>query len=101
MNKLKNNVRENILSLTAYSSARDQYSQKQGIFLDANENPYGKLNRYPDPYQNQIKDLLSSYKNTNKENIFIGNGSDQVIDLAFRIFCNPEKDNAVGPCVWI
>lgn len=95
MNKLRNNVRENILSLTAYSSARDQYSQKQGIFLDANENPYGKLNRYPDPYQNQIKDLLSSYKNTNKENIFIGNGSDQVIDLAFRIFCNPEKDNAL------
>ena len=95
MNKLKNIVRENIQQLSPYSSARDKNNIKKGILLDANENPYGSLNRYPDPYQNKLKQLLSDYKKVAKETIFIGNGSDQVIDLAFRIFCNPIIDQAL------
>jgi histidinol-phosphate aminotransferase len=92
---LENIVRPNIWSLKPYSSARDEFTGKEGIFLDANENPYGTLNRYPDPYQRQLKDKLSAIKNVSPENIFIGNGSDEVIDLAFRIFCEPDKDLAL------
>jgi histidinol-phosphate aminotransferase len=88
-------VRPSILKLKAYSSARDEFSGKEGIFLDANENPFGDLNRYPDPYQNQLKVALSQLKNTPTNSIFIGNGSDEVIDLAFRIFCEPGKDKAL------
>jgi histidinol-phosphate aminotransferase len=91
-NKIKALVRSNILSLSAYSSARDEYKGKDGVFLDANENPFGTLNRYPDAYQISIKNSLSSIKNINTENIFIGNGSDEVIDLVIRIFCQPGKD---------
>jgi histidinol-phosphate aminotransferase len=94
MFSLKNIVRKNILNLKSYSSARDEYTGEASVFLDANENPYGKLNRYPDPKQKELKNSLSYLKNIATENIFIGNGSDEVIDLAFRIFCNPGKDKA-------
>ena len=82
MNNIKSIVRPNILALNAYSSARDDYSKAQGVFLDANENPYGTLNRYPDPYQQKLKKLIGAEKELPKENIFIGNGSDEIIDLA-------------------
>jgi histidinol-phosphate aminotransferase len=91
-------VRKNILNLKPYSSARDEFSGKDGVFLDANENPYGKLNRYPDPYQKDLKKKLSDLKSVKPENIFIGNGSDEVIDLCYRIFCNPGKDKALTFC---
>ena len=95
MFSLKNIVRKNILNLKGYSSARDEYSGVASVFLDANENPFGELNRYPDPQQKELKESLSSLKNISTENIFIGNGSDEVIDLAFRIFCNPGEDKAL------
>lgn len=88
-------VKTNILELQPYSSARDEFSGENGIFLDANENPYGELNRYPDPYQRKLKRKLAELKNVNINNIFIGNGSDEVIDLAFRIFCDPGRDKAL------
>lgn len=92
---LENIVRKNILQLKPYSSARDEFSGNNGIFLDANENPFGNLNRYPDPYQKELKQKLSTYRSIPTEHIFIGNGSDEVIDLAFRIFCTPGKDKAL------
>ncbi len=88
-------VRKNILSLKPYSSARDEYKGDEGIFLDANENPFGTLNRYPDPYQRKLKEKLSDRKGIAVENIFIGNGSDEVIDIAYRTFCEPGKDKAL------
>ena len=89
-------VRKNILELQPYSCARDEFQgTDNSVFLDANENPYGKLNRYPDPYQRKLKEKLSDLKGIDAENIFIGNGSDEVIDLAFRIFCNPGQDKAL------
>lgn len=88
-------VRPNIVSLKPYSSARDEYKGKEGIFLDANENPMGTLNRYPDPYQTELKSTLSKIKKLAPENIFIGNGSDEVIDLAYRIFCDIGKDAVI------
>ncbi len=92
---LKKIVRPNILNLVAYSSARDEFKSDDGIFLDANENPFGTLNRYPDPYQNALKKKLARLKAISKNNIFVGNGSDEVIDLAFRIFCEPGEDKAI------
>ena len=92
INKL---VRKNILSLKPYSSARDEFSGSDGVFLDANENPYGELNRYPDPHQKELKNKLSEIKSIPATSIFVGNGSDEVIDLTFRIFCNPGKDKAL------
>jgi histidinol-phosphate aminotransferase len=88
-------VRENVIRLTPYSSARDEFKGKTGIFLDANENPYGNLNRYPDPYQTGLKAKISAIKNIDAENIFLGNGSDEIIDLSFRIFCNPGVDKVL------
>jgi histidinol-phosphate aminotransferase len=88
-------VRNNIRELTPYSSARDEFSGTRGIFLDANENPFGKLNRYPDPYHRKLRQVLSKYKVIPVDNIFLGNGSDEAIDLIFRIFCNPGKDKAL------
>lgn len=85
-------VRKNIQNLKPYSSARDEFKGNESVFLDANENPFGKLNRYPDPYQLQLKTLLSNEKNIAAENIFVGNGSDEVIDLTMRIFCEPGQD---------
>jgi len=95
MFQLEKIIRPNILALKPYSSARDEFKGKSGIFLDANENPFGNLNRYPDPYQKTLKEKLAVLKNISVENIFVGNGSDEVIDLVFRIFCNPGKDKAI------
>lgn len=92
MDSLEQLVRQNILALKPYSSARDEFSETKGVFLDANENPYGTLNRYPDPYQQALKLELAKLKNVPVNQIFIGNGSDEIIDLCFRIFCNPGKD---------
>lgn len=95
MFSLEKLVRKNILALRPYSSARDEYKGNDAIFLDANENPFGELNRYPDPKQLELKKKLSEIKNIATENIFVGNGSDEVIDLAYRIFCEPGKDKAL------
>lgn len=92
LNKL---VRENVLRLTPYSCARDEFEGTYGIFMDANENPYGTLNRYPDPYQKELKKRISEVKSIPFRNIFLGNGSDEIIDLCFRIFCNPGSDKAM------
>lgn len=88
-------VRQNIISLKPYSSARDEFSGEAGVFLDANENPFGDLNRYPDPHQQTLKDKLKDIKKLTSKQIFIGNGSDEVIDLLIRIFCNPSIDKIV------
>ncbi|HNR43213.1 MAG TPA: histidinol-phosphate transaminase [Bacteroidales bacterium] len=88
-------VRDNVRNLIPYSSARDEFRGRHGIFLDANENPYGKLNRYPDPYQQELKLQISRIKQMPAENIFLGNGSDEIIDLAFRTFCRPGIDKVL------
>jgi len=88
-------VRPKILSLEAYSSARDEFSGSEGIFLDANENPFGDLNRYPDPFQKSVKQTVSEVKGVPARNIFLGNGSDEIIDLCLRVFCEPGKDKAL------
>ena len=85
-------VRDNIKNLTPYSSARDEFSADAGVFLDANENPFGDYNRYPDPYQKALKAEISKLKNIDASKIFLGNGSDEVIDLLMRIFAEPKKD---------
>jgi len=85
-------VRENVKSLTPYSCARDEFKGKTGIFMDANENPFGNLNRYPDPYQRELKAAISRVKGITEKKIFLGNGSDEIIDLCFRVFCNPGID---------
>lgn len=91
-------VRENIKRMTPYSTARHEFSGAATIFLDANENSFGSplpqnYNRYPDPLQLPLKEKISSIKGVPVENIFLGNGSDEAIDLLFRIFCEPGKDN--------
>ncbi|NLZ95015.1 MAG: aminotransferase class I/II-fold pyridoxal phosphate-dependent enzyme, partial [Bacteroidales bacterium] len=88
-------VRQNILNLSPYSSARDEFSGTEGVFLDANENPNGNYNRYPDPHQEELKRVLGKVKSVSPENIFLGNGSDEVIDLIFRVFANPGIDKAI------
>lgn len=88
-------VRSNIKALKPYQSARKEYTASNGIFLDANENPFGELNRYPDPQQLMLKTKLAALKETSIDSIFIGNGSDEIIDLAIRIFCEPEKDKII------
>lgn len=91
-------VRKNILELKAYSSARDEYKGlKANVFLDANENPYNApINRYPDPLQQDVKKKISALKSVPVENMFLGNGSDEAIDIIFRVFCNPKCDNVVS-----
>jgi histidinol-phosphate aminotransferase len=93
-------IRPHILTLAPYSSARDEYTGHAGTFLDANENPYGSVtevhyNRYPDPYQAEIKAKLSPIKNISANRIFLGNGSDEPIDLLIRATCTPEKDHVI------
>ncbi|KXX72046.1 histidinol-phosphate transaminase [Flammeovirga sp. SJP92] len=95
-------LREHIRSMTPYSSARDEFEDvsKDNIFLDANENPYGTAtgepyNRYPDPYQRAVKAKLSPIKNIPTDHIFLGNGSDEPIDLLFRAFVEPQKENVI------
>jgi histidinol-phosphate aminotransferase len=86
INKL---VRENVKRLTPYSCARDDYKGSSGVFLDANENPFGNLNRYPDPYQQKLKTAICRTRGVNEQSLFLGNGSDEIIDLCFRVFCDP------------
>ena len=94
INKL---IRENIRKLLPYSSARDEYTGTGAILLDANENPFNEpLNRYPDPLQSELKQKLASIKDVRTDQIFVGNGSDEAIDLLFRIFCEPGQDNVVS-----
>ncbi|CAL2095634.1 histidinol-phosphate transaminase [Tenacibaculum sp. 190524A02b] len=88
-------IRPNIQRLKAYSSARDEFKGTAEVYLDANENPFGTLNRYPDPRQLKVKEKLATIKEVHTNQIFIGNGSDEVIDLAFRIFCEPGQDKAL------
>ena len=97
INKL---IRENIKKLIPYSSARDEFTGRADIFLDANENSLGsplpnKYNRYPDPHQWKIKQKIAEIKGVPPQNIFIGNGSDECIDILYRGFCNPGKDNVI------
>lgn len=94
---LDNLLRDNIKTLKAYSSARDEFSGEAMVFLDANENPYNApYNRYPDPLQRQLKSKIAEIKNCDPEQIFLGNGSDEPIDLLFRAFCEPGKDNIIS-----
>lgn len=91
-------VRKNIQQLKPYSSARDEYKgRKASVFVDANENPYGTLlNRYPDPLQEELKRAIAGVKQVQAECIFLGNGSDEAIDLSYRVFCEPRVDNVVA-----
>lgn len=93
-------LRENIKNLTPYSSARDEFQGEASVFLDANENSFGSpldtaYNRYPDPLQWKLKEKISTIKGVPPQNIFIGNGSDEAIDILFRAFCNPGVDNVI------
>lgn len=95
--KIENLIRSNIKNLKAYSSARDEYSGEAMVFLDANENPFNSpYNRYPDPLQRQLKEKIAAIKQCRPEQIFLGNGSDEAIDLLFRGFCEPGTDNMVS-----
>ena len=98
MKPLQELVRPNIWALAPYSSARNEYAGREArVFLDANENPYNQpFNRYPDPLQLELKEALSKVKGVPAENIFLGNGSDEPIDLAYRCFCQPGIDNVVA-----
>jgi histidinol-phosphate aminotransferase len=93
-------LRPHIAKLQPYTSARDEYTGKEGVFLDANENPFGSItdqdfNRYPDPYQSSLKEEIAKIKGVRPSQIFLGNGSDEAIDLLYRAFCNPGKDNVI------
>ena len=97
MKDISRYVRRAIAALTPYSTARDEYEGELGVFLDANENPYENgYNRYPDPHQKALKAQIAAIKGVPAENIFIGNGSDEAIDLVFRVFCEPREDNVVA-----
>lgn len=98
MKELKELCRANIWNLAPYSCARTEFSgRKARIFLDANENPYNEpYNRYPDPLQLEVKKQVAKVKNVPENNIFLGNGSDEAIDLVYRVFCNPGIDNVVA-----
>lgn len=97
---INNILRPNIKNLTPYSSARDEFKGEASVYLDANENAFGspleqQYNRYPDPLQYQVKKRLSEIKGVPPRNIFLGNGSDEAIDILFRSFCNPGVDNVI------
>ena len=97
---INNLQRENIKNLKPYSTARDEYKGQASVFLDANENAFGSpladnYNRYPDPLQLDLKDAISKIKGVPIENTFLGNGSDEAIDLLYRAFCEPGKDNVI------
>lgn len=94
LNKL---LRKNIQTLKPYSSARDEYTGEAMVFLDANENPFNEpYNRYPDPLQKEVKEKISALKKIESQNIFLGNGSDEPIDLMIRAFCEPGTDNIIS-----
>lgn len=97
---LESLLRPHLRQMQPYTSARDEYSGTEGVFLDANENPFGSstsqdFNRYPDPYQTALKEELAKIKGTSPAQLFLGNGSDEGIDLLFRAFCNPGTDNVL------
>ena len=95
LNKL---IRENVKGLSSYSSARDEYVSDGSpmMFLDANENPYENgVNRYPDPHQRGLKEVLAAQKGVGTHQLLLGNGSDEVLDLIFRVFCEPKQDNVI------
>jgi histidinol-phosphate aminotransferase len=96
---INNLVRENVKTMKPYSSARDEFKDfdvAQMIFLDANENPYQNgVNRYPDPQQSSVKAVLAKQRNLNVDQVLLGNGSDEVLDLLFRAFCEPKTDNVI------
>jgi histidinol-phosphate aminotransferase len=96
---INNLVRENVKTMKPYSSARDEFKDfdvAQMIFLDANENPYQNgVNRYPDPQQSSVKSVLAKQRNLNVDQVLLGNGSDEVLDLLFRAFCEPKTDNVI------
>jgi histidinol-phosphate aminotransferase len=97
MNSINELLRPNIRDLKPYSSARDEFSGEAAVFLDANENPFNApFNRYPDPYQRELKKRIAGFKEVSAENIFLGNGSDEAIDIAIRAFCEPGKNNVVS-----
>ena len=100
MFSLNSLTRDNIKTLKPYSSARDEFSGEAKVFLDANENSLGSplmkwYNRYPDPHQVKLKEAISAIKSVDADQIFLGNGSDECIDLLYRCFCNPGKDNVI------
>ncbi len=95
---LENLIRDNIKGLKPYSSARDEYQEvsMDMVFIDANENPYNNgVNRYPDPQQTKVKAVLATIKQVDSNQILLGNGSDEVLDLIFRVFCEPNIDNVI------
>lgn len=99
MFNINNIIRHNVKAMKAYSSARDEFQEINDdfVFLDANENPFDTgLNRYPDPLQRNVKSILSEIKNFPTDQILLGNGSDEVLDLIFRAFCEPNKDNVIA-----
>lgn len=97
MKDLKDLVRRNVWNMKPYSSARDEFQGNASVFLDANENPYnGPYNRYPDPMQWELKEKIAALKGVKRESIFLGNGSDEAIDLVIRAFCEPGADNIVS-----
>lgn len=90
---IKDLVRKNVLALKPFSSARAEFTGMADVLLDANESPYeNQTNRYPDPYQKELKNKIAKWKNINAKNIFLGNGSDEIIDLLVRTFCEPQQD---------
>ena len=94
---IQNLIRKNILSLAPYSCARDEFKGEASVYLDANENPMNEpFNRYPDPLQWKLKEKIAKLKNVRPTQIMLGNGSDEPIDLVFRIFCEPKQDNVVA-----
>ncbi len=100
MLRIESLIRPHLKKIIPYSSARDEYSGKEGIFLDANENSFGSVsgnsfNRYPDPYQQEVKNLLSDIYRIPADHIFLGNGSDEIIDLVIRLFCRPMIDSII------
>lgn len=92
MSRIEQWMRPNIRSLVPYSSAKDEFSEREAIFLDANENPFGTFNRYPDPQQRLLKTALTKRKSLTTGHVFVGNGSDEIIDVLLRIFCTPGRD---------
>lgn len=92
---LKEYVRTNILNLAPYKCARNDNYEKQAILLNANENPFGNFNRYPDPWQTELKKVICKIKNIDISNLFLGNGSDEIIDIIYRTFANPSKDSVI------
>ncbi|MEL6867367.1 MAG: histidinol-phosphate transaminase [Bacteroidota bacterium] len=96
MKKLSALVRPNILRMQPYSSARSEFKGQAEVFMDANENPFDNgLNRYPDPLQRELKKIIAQQKSLEEEQIFLGNGSDEAIDLLIRIFCEPREDHII------